>query len=159
MQAELQKRQTACSDFYTVICERPAKKPRLKLTCPRSGQTSTTAAPSGTLTKETRNTKWRWCRFVTGRYRNTSSVTDMLDYLGWETHEFQKNKAITYCLLQNRSRPDSHTTLQILDTSQQEDKSSTLFQVPSVPYIFRLFQIQLFPQNHPSMEQTASSCC
>ena len=55
------KRQTACSDFYAVICERPAKKPRLKLTCPWSGQTSTTAAPSGTLTKETINTKWRWC--------------------------------------------------------------------------------------------------
>ena len=26
-----------------------------------SDQTSTTAAPSGTLIKETRNTKWRWC--------------------------------------------------------------------------------------------------
>ena len=30
--------------------------------------------------------------FVTGRYRNTSSVTDMLDYLGWETHASRRTK-------------------------------------------------------------------
>ena len=52
------KRQTACSDYYAVICERPVKKPRPKLTCPWSDQTPTTAAPSGTLIKEIRNTKW-----------------------------------------------------------------------------------------------------
>ena len=36
----------------------------------------------------------RAARFVTGRYRNTSSysVTDMLDYLGWETHESRRTK-------------------------------------------------------------------
>ena len=34
----------------------------------------------------------RTARFVTGRYRNTSSVTDMLDYLGWETHESRRTK-------------------------------------------------------------------
>ena len=31
-------------------------------------------------------------RFVTNRYRNTSSVTDMLDYLGWESHETRRSK-------------------------------------------------------------------
>ena len=34
----------------------------------------------------------RAARFVTGRYRNTSSMTDMLDYLGWETHESRRTK-------------------------------------------------------------------
>ena len=34
----------------------------------------------------------RAARFVTGRYRNKSSVTDMLDYLGWETHESRRTK-------------------------------------------------------------------
>ena len=29
---------------------------------------------------------------MTGRYRNTSSVTDMLDYLGWETLESRRTK-------------------------------------------------------------------
>ena len=29
----------------------------------------------------------RSARFVTNGYRNTSSVTNMLDYLGWESHE------------------------------------------------------------------------
>ena len=34
----------------------------------------------------------RAARFVTSRYRNTSSVTDMLDYLGWESHETRRSK-------------------------------------------------------------------
>ena len=48
-------------------------------------------------------------------------MTDMLDYLGLETHEPRRTK-LTDCLLQNRPQPDSHTTLQILDTSQQETR-------------------------------------
>ena len=34
----------------------------------------------------------RAARFVTSRYRNTSSVTNMLDYLGWESHETRRSK-------------------------------------------------------------------
>ena len=34
----------------------------------------------------------RSARFVTSRYGNTSSVTDMLDYLGWESHETRRSK-------------------------------------------------------------------
>ena len=34
----------------------------------------------------------RSARFVTSRYRKTSSVTDMLDYLGWESHETRRSK-------------------------------------------------------------------
>ena len=34
----------------------------------------------------------RVARFVTNRYRTTSSVTEMLDYLGWETHEARRTK-------------------------------------------------------------------
>ena len=34
----------------------------------------------------------RAARFVTNRYRHTSSVTDMLDYLSWELHETRKTK-------------------------------------------------------------------
>ena len=34
----------------------------------------------------------RSARFVTNRYRNTSSVTVMLDYLGWESHETRRSK-------------------------------------------------------------------
>ena len=34
----------------------------------------------------------RSARFVTNRYRNTSSVSDMLDYLGWESHETRRSK-------------------------------------------------------------------
>ena len=34
----------------------------------------------------------RAARFVTGRYRNTSSLMDMLDYLRWETHESRRTK-------------------------------------------------------------------
>ena len=30
--------------------------------------------------------------FGTNRYRNTSSVTDMLDYLGWKSHETRRSK-------------------------------------------------------------------
>ena len=30
--------------------------------------------------------------FVTNRYRNTNSVKDMLDYLGWESHEIRRSK-------------------------------------------------------------------
>ena len=35
--------------------------------------------------------KWS-AQFVTNRYRNTSSVTDMFDYLGWESHETRRSK-------------------------------------------------------------------
>ena len=34
----------------------------------------------------------RAVRFVIDRYRNASNVTDMLDYLGWETHESRRTK-------------------------------------------------------------------
>ena len=34
----------------------------------------------------------RSARFVTNRYRNTSSFTNMLDYLGWESHERRRSK-------------------------------------------------------------------
>ena len=34
----------------------------------------------------------RSARFVTNRYRNTSSVTNMLDYLDWESHEMRRSK-------------------------------------------------------------------
>ena len=34
----------------------------------------------------------RSARFVTNRYRNTSSVTNMLDYLSWESHETRRSK-------------------------------------------------------------------
>lgn len=34
----------------------------------------------------------RAARFVTNRFRNTSSVSDMLDHLGWETHETRRTK-------------------------------------------------------------------
>ena len=34
----------------------------------------------------------RSARFVTNRYRNTSSVTNMLDHLGWESHETRRSK-------------------------------------------------------------------
>ena len=34
----------------------------------------------------------RSARFVTNRYKNTSSITDMLDYLGWESHETRRSK-------------------------------------------------------------------
>ena len=34
----------------------------------------------------------RSARFVTNRYRNTSSVNNMLDHLGWESHETRRSK-------------------------------------------------------------------
>ena len=34
----------------------------------------------------------RAARFVNNRYKNNSSVTDMLDYLGWESHETRRSK-------------------------------------------------------------------
>ena len=34
----------------------------------------------------------RYARFVTNRYRNTSSVINLLNYLGWESHETRKSK-------------------------------------------------------------------
>ena len=34
----------------------------------------------------------RSARLVTNRYRKTSSVTNMLDYLGWESHEIRRSK-------------------------------------------------------------------
>ena len=35
----------------------------------------------------------RAARFVTNRYRNNSGVTDMLDYLGWESHEPRRSRS------------------------------------------------------------------
>ena len=75
-----QNKQTACSHFYIVTYYNPAKKQRRRLTCQCFDKTSTTAAPSGTLTKETTNTNiswYDWLRtawFVTGGYWNTTSM-------------------------------------------------------------------------------------
>ena len=107
------------------------KKPRLKLACPWSDQRLNRLGPSPKRPEipsgdgATQGSPIGDRQIQEYEQRNQ---TDMLDYLGWETHESRRTK-----LLQNCKRPDSHTTLQILDTSQQEDKSSTLLQVPALP--------------------------
>ena len=131
------------------------KKPRLKLTCPWSDQRLNRLEPSPKRPEIPSGDGAALCSPIGDRQIQEYEQryqTYMLGYLGWETHESRRTK-----LLQNCKRPDSHTTLHLLDTSQQEDKSSTLLQVPTLPYINRLFQIQLLPYSHQSMEQTASS--
>ena len=46
--------------FSVVIRGMPAKKPRIRLMFPWSGQTWIVPVPSGIFTIRTRNTKWRW---------------------------------------------------------------------------------------------------
>ena len=41
----------------------------------------------------------RSARFVTNRYRNTSSITDMLDFLGWESHETTRRNKLQLIVL------------------------------------------------------------
>ena len=83
----------------------------------------------------------RSARFVTNRYRNTSSVTDMLDYLGWESHETRRSKLQLIVLLctdwliyhpqttWHRLIPglDRHTSTSISSTLHLQIVSSTAF--------------------------------
>ena len=71
--------------------------PKPQHTSPLSGRTSSTASQYGvhTQTKEKRKIKMvqrRSARYVTNRYRNMSSITDMLEELNWESLESRRTK-------------------------------------------------------------------
>ena len=63
-----------------------------RLTSPWYAPTWTTDVQSRIHTNVIEMVQRRAARFVTSRYRNTSSVTYMLDYLGWESHETRRSK-------------------------------------------------------------------
>ena len=99
----------------------------------------------------------RAARFVTNRCRNASSVTDMLDYLGWESHD-KKKQTVADCSLQNRAWTYWHQIFRIIDAGKLQDEIVPRSQIPVVLYINWLLQLQPFPKDNTSVDQTTSSC-
>jgi hypothetical protein len=71
----------------------------------------------------------------------TSSVTDMLDNLEWETR-VKKNKNSTCHVFQNHQRPSGYSIIQLPHTSQQQDEIQPLKEDAALPYKIRCFQVQ-----------------
>ena len=74
----------------------------------------------------------RAARYVTGRYRNTSSVEDMLNHLKWETLEDRRTKAratMIYKIVRNLVSIDKDTYL-IPSTSVTRKKHQQTFRQP-----------------------------
>ena len=91
----------------------------------------------------------RAARFVTGRYRNTSSVTDMLDYLGWGTHESRRTKlqlTVFYKI--------SHDLIAIphsryLIPASKKTRSAHSFKFQQYPTSTDCFKVNFFPRTIP----------
>ena len=94
----------------------------------------------------------RAARFVTGRYRNMSIVMDMLDYLGWETHESRRTKlqmTVFYKIVHDLiAIPHSR----YLTPASKKTRAAHSFKFQQYPTSTDCFIFSFFPQNHPSME-------
>ena len=98
----------------------------------------------------------RSARFVTNRYRNTSSVTDMLDFLGWESHETTRRNKLQLIVLYKIV----HGLIDIPPTNyltQTQTNSRTRSARKYKQYSSRFFQVQLFPEDNPTLEQTTTT--
>ena len=92
---ESPKRQTVCSGLSVVILRYSSEETKTRTFLgqakPRLLLYHLESLPS-VPENQVEVVKRRAARFVTNRYRNTSSVTDMLDYLEWETYEAKRTK-------------------------------------------------------------------
>ena len=92
--------------------------------------------------------------FVTNRYRNTSSVTDMLDYLGWETHEARRTKlqlTVSYKII--------HDLIAIpfpsyLKPGNTKTRAAHSFKYQQYSTSTDSFKASFSPPHHSSVEQT-----
>ena len=91
----------------------------------------------------------RAARFVTGRYRNTSSVTDMLDYLGWETHESRRTKlqlTVFYKIVHDLiAIPHSR----YLTPASKKTRAAHSFKFQQYPTSTDCFKFSFFPRTIP----------
>jgi hypothetical protein len=84
----------------------------------------------------------RAARYATNRYRNTSSVIDMLDNLEWETVESRRTAIQVVMFFQDHQRSSGYSILQLPHTSQQQDEIQPLKENAAVPYKMKCFQVQ-----------------
>ena len=91
----------------------------------------------------------RAARFVTGRYRNTSRVTDMLDYLGWETHESRRTKlqlTVFYKIFHDlKAIPHSR----YLIPASKKTRAAHSFKFQQYPTSTDCFKFSFSPRNTP----------
>ena len=91
----------------------------------------------------------RAARFVTGRYRNTSSVTDMLDYLGWETHASRRTKlqlAVFYKIIHDLT---AIPHFRYLISASKKTRAAHSFKFQQYPTSTDCFKFSLFPRTIP----------
>ena len=82
----------------------------------------------------------RAARYTTNHFRNTSSVSSMLDHLQWESLESRRSK-IQLTILQSDTQPDRHTSRPVSDAFNIKDKSDPLEEIQTLLTIYRLLQI------------------
>ena len=95
-------------------------------------------------------TSWAGARY---RYHNTSSATDMLQDLNWETR-VEKDQTPACNDIQDHERPSWHTCRYLLDTSNKPNKSNPLEEAAR-----RIPSSTASSQGHTYVEFTTSLSC
>jgi hypothetical protein len=84
----------------------------------------------------------RAAKYATSRYGNTSSGTDMLDNLEWETLESRRTKIQLVMFFKIINDLVDIPSSNYQHTSQQQDEIQSLKEDAAVPYKIRCFQVQ-----------------
>ena len=98
----------------------------------------------------------RSARFVTNRYRNTSSVTDMLDYLGWESHETRRSKLQLIVLYKIVHGLIDIPPTDYLTQTNSRTRSAHKYKYKQYSTSTDCFKYS-FPEDNPTLEQTTTS--
>ena len=104
--------------------------------------------------------QWRAARYATNQCPNTSSVSEMLDHLNWETLESRGTKAqLTMMFRIVNSLVDVPLEQYRSNTCIKPNKISPLPQIPADFIHHILLQEQLFPLHYHYMEFYETSYC
>ena len=90
----------------------------------------------------------RAARYCTNRYHNTSSVTDMLQDLNWETLESRRIKPACNDI-QDHQRPSGHTFWPYLTPATTQTRAHHLKKLSQYPARTDTFKYSFFPRIIP----------
>ena len=99
----------------------------------------------------------RSARFVANRYRNTSSVKDMLDYLGWESHETRSKLQLIVLYKIVHGLIDIPPTDYLTQTNSRI-RSAHKYKYKQYSTSTDCFKYSFFPEDNPTLEQITTSC-
>ena len=100
----------------------------------------------------------RAARYVTNRYRNTSSVTSMLDHLDWESLEAQRAKTQLTMLFKIIHGLVDIPAEDYLIPASTRTRSQHSLKFLQIPVSSNYYKFSFFPKNYLSVEFPTSQC-